>query len=72
MHFENNLTEDVIEFALVELESIQRKVDFQIDSIQVFKLLLKKGLVEHVRIQAKNVVAKERWRTTINKLDMWK
>jgi len=47
-------------------------VDFQIDSIQVFKLLLKKGLVEHVRIQAKSVVAKERWRTAINKLDMWK
>jgi len=46
-------------------------VDFQIGSIQAFKLLLEKGLIEHARIQAKSVAVEEGWRTTINKLDMW-
>jgi hypothetical protein len=47
-------------------------VDFQIGSIQTFKLLLKKGLVEHVITQAKSVATEEGWRTVVNKTNMWK
>jgi hypothetical protein len=57
LHFENNPTENVIGFVDVELESLQWKVDYQIGSIQAFKLLLKKGSVEHARIHVKNVAA---------------
>jgi len=60
LHFENNLVENVIGFALVELESLQQKVDFQIGSVQAFKLLLEKGSIEHTSIQAKNVAIEER------------
>lgn len=59
LHFENNLPENVIGFAIIELESLQRKVDYQIGSIQAFKLLLKKGSVEHARIHANNVTTKK-------------
>ncbi len=72
LHFENNLAENIIGSTLVELESLQQKVEFQIGWVQMFKLLLEKGSIEHASIQAKNVATEERWRTTINKLDMWK
>jgi hypothetical protein len=40
LHFENNLVEYVIGSALVELKSLQQKVDFQTNLVQAFKLLL--------------------------------
>jgi hypothetical protein len=60
LHFENNLAENIIGSTLVELESLQQKVEFQIGSVQMFKLLLEKGSIEHASIQAKNVATEER------------
>ncbi len=72
LHFENNLTKYVIGSTLVELKSLQQKVDFQTSSVQTFKVLLQKGSIEHARIQAKSVAAEERWKIVVNKLDMRK
>lgn len=56
---------------LIELEPLQRKLDFQIGTIKAFKKLLGKGQVEHIKILGKNVFLEEVWQIVYVKLEMW-
>jgi hypothetical protein len=70
MHSQGKLAKD-IGATLIELEALQRKLDYQIGTIKAFKKMLEKGQVEHTKILGKNVFIEEVWKITYVNLEMW-
>jgi hypothetical protein len=58
--------------AFVEQESMQRKFDSQLCSIESFKDLSQTREDEHSGLWAKHVASEDAWCSTSMKLDKWK